>query len=258
MDRRARFLHLLEKIPALRSERVRRWLRSTRQRIRRHRRLLLEARGDDRLSRPALQEMEQKLHQYLPKRGFFVEAGAHDGFTQSNTYYLERFLGWTGLLVEPVPEFYREAVTERPASRVVNCALVSPERAGQLIRVHHAGPMSIVAGARGDATADRAYLDLAAALPMPTEQYEVDVPGRTLSELLGEMHAPEVDFLSLDVEGYEAEVLAGLDLQRHAPRHILVEAQNDAAVARIEGQLQGSYRFVERLTPTDLLYERVS
>jgi FkbM family methyltransferase len=202
--------------------------------------------------------MEQKLDRYLPKKGFFVEAGAHDGFTQSNTYYLERFRGWTGLLVEPVPNFYRTAVVQRPGSRVVNCALVSPERSGQPIRVHHAGPMSIVTGARGDARADEAYLALAAAFPLADEHYEVDVPGCTLSELLGEMDAPEVDFLSLDVEGYEAEVLAGLDLERHAPRHILVEAQNDAAVARIEGQLKGSYRLVEHLSPMDLLYERLT
>src|ERR1700686_1931252 len=77
--------------------------RVTRWRLARQRKLRFaaEARGDDRLSRPALHELDVKLNGVIERdSGFFIEAGAHDGFTQSNTYYLERFRGWRGLLVE--------------------------------------------------------------------------------------------------------------------------------------------------------------
>ena len=57
-------------------------------------------------------------------RGYFVEAGANDGHLQSNTYYFERFKGWTGVLIEPIPELYNRCVRERPRSRVLNYALV--------------------------------------------------------------------------------------------------------------------------------------
>jgi FkbM family methyltransferase len=222
----------------------------------RWRRHAFEACGDDRYSRPGLGDMERRLELHLPAQGFFVEAGAHDGFSQSNTYFLERFRGWNGLLVEPVPELYRAAVKERPASRVVNCALVAPDQAGRPVRIHHAGLMSIVAGARGDVAADRAYLAAAGALPFAVDQYDVEVPGRTLSELLDELGSPAVDLLSLDLEGYELEALGGIDLDRHAPGHILLEAHDEAALAGLEAQLGDEYELTEWIPPNDVLYAR--
>ena len=44
----------------------------------------------------------QELFQDQPP-GIFLEAGAHDGWTGSNTYWLEVSLGWSGILIEPVP-----------------------------------------------------------------------------------------------------------------------------------------------------------
>ena len=174
---------------------------------------------------------------------------------QSNTYWLERFGGWRGLLVEPIPELYREAVRNRPGSRVVNCALVPPGMSGQPVRMRYAGTMSIVAGARGEEADDAAYLRSAFAIP--EEPYDVSVPGRTLSELLDEIDAPEVDLLSLDLEGYEAQALEGLDLERHAPRFILVEVQDEAAEGVVAAVLGDRYRTIERLSPMDVLFERL-
>ncbi len=67
--------------------------------------------------------MDRKLQAYLPDGGFFIEAGAYDGFRQSTTYYLEKFRGWRGLLVEPIPELARAASKERSVP-VINAALV--------------------------------------------------------------------------------------------------------------------------------------
>ena len=69
-----------------------------------------ERSGSWRLSHPALHEMDRKLDAVIGRdSGFFVEAGGHDGYTQSNTYYLERARGWRGVLVEPMPEMAAEA-----------------------------------------------------------------------------------------------------------------------------------------------------
>ena len=73
-------------------------------------------------------------------------------------------------------------------------------------------------------------------------EHEFTVPARTLSSVLDEANAPEIDLLSLDVEGFEPQVLAGLDLDRHAPRFILVEIR-DMATGRapIEAVLGDRY-----------------
>lgn len=219
---------------------------------RRSARAAAEARGSDRLSRPALHELDIKLNAILDRDGgFFVEAGANDGYTQSNTYWLERFRGWRGLLVEPMPELAAEARKSRPASTVKQCALVSTEREAQKIRMHFGDLMSVVDGARkSDWAGNGTVLGW-------RDSHELDVDARTLSSLLDEIAAPEVDLLSLDVEGYEASALEGLDLARHAPRYVLVEIHNpDCDRPPIDAVLTGRYEEHSWLSPMDLLYVR--
>ena len=216
----------------------------------RRRRLAAEAAGDDRLSRPALFELDRKLDAILDQDGgFFVEAGANDGFTQSNTYWLERFRGWSGLLVEPMPDLAELARQERPGATVAQCALGAADMG--TVRMKFGDLMSIVDGAKAES-----WPSFGTALGW-RDPYELDVPARSLSSLLDEADAPEVDLLSLDVEGFEAQALSGLDLDRHAPRFILVEIHDRANdQPPIDAAIGGHY--VERswLSPMDALYER--
>lgn len=230
-----------------------RWQRSRRRAARR----AAEARGDASRSRPALFDMDRKLDRYIGdvRSGFFVEAGANDGFEQSNTYHLERFRGWSGLLVEPTPHLHREACAERPHSRVVRAALCAPEQHGEEVTLRYGGLMTLVAGAKGSPEADDAYLSGAFALGLEAPM-SFTAPARTLSSLLDELQAPEIDLMSLDVEGFEPQVLAGLDLERHAPRFLLVEVRDDDARAAVEERLRDRYRACEQLSPHDVLYAR--
>ncbi len=101
---------------------------------------IFERFGSARFSRPGLD-----LSPYLPAGpGFYVEAGAYDGYTESNTYYLERFKGWTGVLVEAIPALYAECVRRRPRSYVANCALVSSEFPDDEVAMQFGGVMSVV------------------------------------------------------------------------------------------------------------------
>ena len=219
----------------------------------RARRGAFELLGLARYSRPALHELDAKLERHLPKRsGFFIEAGAHDGYTQSNTYYFERFKGWRGVLVEPIPELYRRCVVERPQSTVFNCALVPEGYPEATVTMRFGDLFSLVPGAQGSLAAETAHVRTGAA-----NNYEVVVPARTLSSLLDEVDAPEIDLLSLDVEGYETEVLQGLDLDRHAPRYVVVEILNKARTREgVEQALGERYEFVEALSPLDFLFRR--
>ncbi len=228
-------------------DRLLRW-RLARARVRRG---ALEARGEDRLSRPALYELDVKLNAIIDRDGgFFVEAGAHDGFTQSNTYWLERFRGWRGLLVEPMPELAREARLSRPAATVVECAL-APDESRQAIRMHFGDLFTSVDGAR-----EPEWHKLGTALGW-RDSYELDVPARTLSSLLDEIGAPEVDLLSLDVEGFEGPALNGVELDRHAPRYVLVEVHNrERDQPPVDRALGAHYVEHSWLSPVDLLYVR--
>lgn len=215
------------------------------------RRRLFELFGSRRYSRPALNDIDRKLERHLAFRGgFFVEAGANDGYTQSNTYYLERFLGWRGVLVEPLPDLYRRCRKERTRSQVFCCALVAQDYAGTTASMLTANLTSLVRGAQKTAQADAAHCRRGAEIQQ-TGVGELEVPARTLSSVLDEAGAQRIDLLSLDVEGYELQVLNGLDLERHRPEYILVEARFRD---EIDARLGPRYEAVDQLSHHDVLY----
>ncbi len=214
-----------------------------------HRCRLFEALGSQRYSRPALFGMDSRLAELMPWRGgTFVEAGAHDGYTQSNTYYLERHRGWAGLLVEPIPELRERCAHRRPKSQVIGNALVGPNASGDSITMHFGDLMSSM-------STDGQH---AGGLTVTGRHgYSVDVPAQTLSGALEEAGLTDIDVIVLDIEGHELDVLAGLDFERHAPRYLLVEVLDRATQQpALDAALSSYYEPVETLSEYDVLYKR--
>ena len=242
----------IARVPPLTNPRVRQVLLGWWRNAKRSWRLRAERRGSARYSRPALHNMDRRLEPYLPKRGgIFVEAGANDGYRQSNTYFLERFRGWTGVLIEPIPELAKQAQGERPRSNVVNTALVAPDFPEATIPIRFGGLKSAVPAGRGW-EGESGFGEVWDA------PYEITVPARTLKDVLKEAGIDRVDFLSLDVEGYEPQALAGLDLDRRAPLLILVEiVDGQEGRERVEHVLGASYEMVEQISPQDYLYRLI-
>lgn len=252
-----RVLHGVFSVPGLRSPEARRRVWNRWLAVRRTYRRRLERKGDHSQSRPALFDMDSAIERLvvsgLDRPGYFVEAGANDGYSQSNTYFLERVRGWRGLLVEPIPDLADLARVERPASTIVNCALLAEAAPGQTVTMRYGGLMSIVAGSRGDEADEEAYVSGAFALGVD-DPYEVTVPARTLSAVLDDVRAPRVDLMSLDAEGFEPEILKGLDLERHRPRFVLCEVLDMEAGLQTIVDLLPGYDLVERVSPNDVLF----
>ena len=142
------------------------------------------------------------------RSGFFVEVGANRPQELSQTWHLEQ-LGWTGILVEPQPELAGDLCRARSA-KVFAVACSSPENAGRRMQLHVAGPWSA--------------LDRDRMTPGAQPERVIEVPVRTLDDILIEARAPVgFDFLSIDVEGHELEVLSGFDFARWRPRLVLLE-----------------------------------
>ena len=234
-------------------------------RARRWRRRAFERAGSGRYSHPA-NDVEEVIAPHVPERGFFVEAGAHDGYTHSNSYHLERLHGWSGVLVEAIPELYRECVKARPGARVFNCALVAPGFAESHVVMRYGGAQSVVKGAWAEVPeegggASQLEWSSGGCTHGWEQPYDVRVPARTLTSVLEEARAPRIDLLSLDVEGYELEVLKGLDLARYRPRVVVLEffdvfAQH--SLEQLEELLGPDYRRLEQPTPSDFAYVRVT
>jgi FkbM family methyltransferase len=228
--------------------------------LKRARRHTFERLGSDRYSFPAYDSLDRKLAVYLPDRGgTFVEAGAYDGYLASNTYWFERFRGWGGVLIEPLPEPAEIARRERPRSQVFQCALVPPEYAGTHVTLRYGGAMSVLAGAwdgEGEGEEDHAR---AGARLHRRDTFTLDVPARRLSDVLDEAAVTQIDLITLDIEGFEAAALRGLDLDKHGPRFLLVEMLREKQDRpAIESILGCRYQHVELLSSRDHLYRRVA
>jgi FkbM family methyltransferase len=223
----------------------------------RRRRRREEAQGSDRLSHPALHGVDEILNRLIDKDGgFFVEAGANDGYMQSNTYWLARFRGWRGVLIEAMPDIAREAAQERPESAVEHCALVADDYPDATIEMRSGDLMSMVHGIGAPTGADEedwAWIGIVHGWRDPGV---FRVPARTLTSVLAEHDVPEIDLLSLDVEGYEPFVLRGLDLDRFAPRWICVEAHPEVGHEAIAEILGDRYVFHGRISPIDVVFRR--
>lgn len=196
-------------------------------------------------------DIDQKMERYLDfDHGTFVEVGANDGISQSNTLYFEKYRGWRGLLVEPVPELAWRCRRNRRQSKVVNCALGEFSQRGSTVEVTYCNLMSVVKGALKSPEAERAHL-AAGAEVQNLKTYRLRVRCRPLSDLIDRYRLPPVDFMSLDVEGFELSVLKGLDLARHRPRYLLVEARfREEIIAHLEAH----FDVVDQLSHHDVLF----
>lgn len=146
--------------------------------------------------------------------GVCVEVGGYDGVTFSNTLAFEE-QGWQAIVVEPMPHFAAGIKARRPGSTLFSCAAGKAKGRIRLVIAHGVETLSTT-------TAMPDHLERIKRMGGRTEETEVDV--RTMDDLLTEAGVGKVDFVSIDVEGGELDVLAGFDLDRWRPRVILLEA----------------------------------
>ncbi len=228
---------------------------SLRKLARRYRRNLFEFFGSTRYSMTAPYGIDKQLEAYLPQSGFFIEVGANDGVSESNTYYLERIKGWKGILIEPIPQLYQECVKARPNSQIFNCALVSSDYLEPTVVMEYRHLMSLVKGALGNSEVDAKHLAVAKQYHN-LKPYEIKVPARTMTSILDECKITEIDFFSLDVEGFEVKVLKGLNFNKYRPKFILIEMLFEPAQKEIEAYISNLYSPLAQLSERDYLYQR--
>src|SRR5262245_13521019 len=145
-------------------------------------------------------------------QGFYIDVGAWDPTRHSITrHFYDR--GWYGINVEPIAARIQLFNQERP--RDINLAVAVGQKPG-VMTFYEVEDESYLS------TLDTSVASGLRARGIKVRTYEVEVT--TLEAIFERCNDKIVDFLKIDVEGFEGELLKGVDLSRHRPRTIVVEA----------------------------------
>ena len=157
------------------------------------------------------------------KDGVFVDIGAHNGVTFSNTLFFEKDLGWTGLCIEPLPEVFNQLTENRTCKCIHGCVANSPKDA---LFFRAATPVIGTEMLSGLVkTYDPAhYQRLTHEINQTGGQLQVlTVNCFVLNDLLQYNKIDHVNFLSIDTEGSELEILESIDYDKYTIDVISVE-----------------------------------
>jgi FkbM family methyltransferase len=177
--------------------------------------------------------------------GFFVEFGAADGMDLSNTYLLEEKYGWKGILSEPMPDWHPQ-LKRRTAIVDTRCVWsVSGEKLPFLCsNIPELSGLKETASGDGHSGKRR-------------NARQVEVETVSLYDLLKEHHAPQViDYLSVDTEGSEYEILSHFDFASFQIKLITVEHNYSESRQKIHDLLSrnGYLRVFEEFSSCDDWY----
>ena len=184
--------------------------------------------------------------------GFFIDIGAGDGITLSNTYYFERSLGWTGICFEPNPTVF-ESLQQNRKCLCINGAVSDRKGEARFLKIDgYSEMLSGLVGKYEPLHVTRIERELTV---YGGTRREIMVPCYELNEILAKNGVSHVDYLSIDTEGSEFDILKSLDFKRIAFRATSVE--NNYGDDRIEKHLNGrGFRLAAILGPDEIYLKR--
>ena len=159
------------------------------------------------------------------EQGFYVDVGAYDPVHCSMTkHFYDR--GWRGINVEPSPASFARVSSARPRDANVNAGVSDAP-----------GELTVFDFPPKDAGLSTFSREIA--LRHRDAGYtftERKVPVRTLASICEEHAKGPIDFMSIDVEGYEDHVLGGADFERFRPRVLVIEATEPKTTVASQGK----------------------
>jgi FkbM family methyltransferase len=190
----------------------------------------------------AYHNLDKKLLKYINyKDGFYIDCGANDGVNQSTTWYFEKYLNWSGILIEPIPEVYKELINNRSDKNYFyNYALISKKYNKEEINFTFDTKDSLKAKNTLDTNS------------LKNNEIIMTVKCKTLENILNNNKVPQlIDLFSLDVEGYEFEVLDVINFNSIKFKYILVETEFPEKMNNF--LTKKGYSFIERLSDYNFL-----
>jgi FkbM family methyltransferase len=167
----------------------------------------------------SLQDMVAYLYFRGKKNGFFIDIGANDGIIGSNSYVFEK-LGWQGICVEPQPDIFLE-LKKRRKCECLNVAIAPQKGKIDFFKSYGADALSCMEPSEERRQWAMSY----------GKVETIQVEALPFPEILrNHPQVEHIDFLSVDVEGAEMQVLQTIDFSKYSFGLIAVERSNENEV----------------------------
>jgi FkbM family methyltransferase len=146
------------------------------------------------------------------KNGFYVDVGAHDGITFNNTLYFEKINNWTGINIEPIKKVFDNLIINRPNNINLNCAVCNND--GETDFLCNTGYTEMLSGIKDN-------FDIRHLERLKRENVEkgstteiIKVNTKKLETIFDENNVSHINYLSIDVEGAEFEVIKSINFDK--------------------------------------------
>lgn len=146
------------------------------------------------------------------KNGTFVDIGAHDGISINNTYFFDKYRGWTGINIEPIKHIYDRLVKNRPRNINLNYAICNKD--GKNDFICNTGYTEMISGLLD--TFDKRHFERLKSenLEMGSTTEIITVNTRRLETIFDEYNLSHINYISIDVEGGEFEVIKSINFNK--------------------------------------------
>lgn len=193
---------------------------------------------------------ERFLHN--KKNGFFIDIGAHDGMTGSNTYFFEKELEWQGLCFEPLPHLFKQL----EACRNCICINACVGSVNGVVQFLHLDSCDEQLSGMCD-TYDQRQLNIVMndISIYGGKSVVMELPCVRLNDILDHYGITHVDYLSLDTEGSELEILKSIDFSKVKIDMMSVENNFHEPFIREFLETKGFF-FIEHVVVDDIYVHR--
>mgnify|MGYP003649140480 CR=1 FL=1 len=182
------------------------------------------------------------------RNGIFVDIGAYDGIEGSNSYFFEKHLEWKGLCVEPIPSVFNKLIKNRNCF----CEQVAAWKENDIKKFKIIEGYSEMLSGLIDSYEDEHKKRIDSEIEAFNQKsIEIEIQCIDINLLLLKYDLYNIDFLSIDIEGSEIEILKKLDFSKFKIEYISVENNYNNSEIR-EILKKANFELISRLNIDDI------
>lgn len=181
------------------------------------------------------------------KHGFFVEIGAFDGIMGSNCFHFEKFLNWEGIAFEPSNTQFEKLKLNRKC-HLINKAIATEEKEVEFLEVEEGyTQMSGILNEKyiSEETIKKDPRSKTKKIIITTTTFDKNIP-----------FDKEIDYLSIDIEGGEMELLDSIDFKKYNIKVISVENNSPEKLNFKEFFDKKNFNYFDRVGQDEIFYNK--